>query len=258
MRLFFTGEALQRVFVSICNGSTRDAQYKISKVISSMLKTSLCIRLTPIGLAPFRNDVTMIIPYSMMDRVQLDFLDNLAYSATFTPVSSTVYSDPVRALGIGNEVSLWGHLCMFYPHMSMNTDPKVYTHTQVMVITMIDSMRIWSDSNHIPLSHRHISCPLGKSVVVGGDKERIARAKEEANRALKGSPIAGGTHWQLDTLDVLKAFVVCVFRSTQFKDREMKRGICDIIIQMVIHDVGLTQNIVNLLGEFIEGILLLE
>ena len=104
VRLFFTGEALQRVFVCICNGSTRDAQYKISKVISSMLKTSLCIRLTPIGLAPFRNDVTMIIPYSMMDRVQLDFLDDLAYRATFTLASSTVYSDPVRAMGIGNEV----------------------------------------------------------------------------------------------------------------------------------------------------------
>lgn len=128
-----------------------------------------------------------------------------------------------------------------------------------MVITMIDSVRIWSDGSStnkdgIPLSHRHVSCPLGKSVVIGGDKERISRAKEEASRALKGSPIAGGAHWQLDTLDVLKAFVACVFRSTQFKDVEMKRGICDIIIQMVIHDVGLTQNTVNLLGEFIDGI----
>lgn len=70
-----------------------------------MLKTSLCIRLTPIGLAPFRNDITMVVPYSMMDRAQLDFLDDLAYRATFTPANSTVYSDPVRALGIGNEVS---------------------------------------------------------------------------------------------------------------------------------------------------------
>lgn len=106
IRLFFTGESLQRIFVCVCNGSTRDAQYKISKVISSMLKTSLCIRLTPIGLAPFRNDVTMIMPYSMMDRAQLDYLDDLAYRATFTPASSMIYRDPIRALGIGNEVSI--------------------------------------------------------------------------------------------------------------------------------------------------------
>ena len=126
-----------------------------------------------------------------------------------------------------------------------------------MVITMLDGERIWSDGtgrdSAIPLFHRHVSCPLGKVVVKGGDKERLSKAKEEASRALKGSPIAGGTHWQLDTLEVLKAFVACVFRSTLFKDREMKRGICDIVIQMVIHDVGLTQNIVSLLGDFIEG-----
>ena len=144
------------------------------------------------GIAPFRNDITMIIPYSMMDRAQLDFLDDLAERASFVPVSSTVHRDPVRAMGIGNEV---------------------------MVITMIDSAKIWSDvsKDGIPLSHKHVSCPLGKAVMSSGDKERIARAKEEASRAVKGSPVAGGSYWQLDTLDVLKAFVACVFRSNQFK-----------------------------------------
>ena len=225
-RLFFTGEALQRVFVCVCNGSTMDIQYKISKVISSMLKTSLCIRLTPIGIAPFRNDITMIIPYSVMDKVQLEFLDDLASRASFVPVSSTQYRDPIRAIGMGNEV---------------------------MVITMIESMKIWSDGSRegVPLCHRHVSCPLGKS---SSDKERMSRAKEEASRAVRGCPMAGDAYWQLDTLDVLKAFVACVFRSKQFTGSEMKRGICDIIIQMVIHDVGLTQNIINSLGDFINGV----
>ena len=122
IRLFFQGEALQRAFLCLCNSSTRNAQYKISKVISSMLKTSLCIRLTPMGIAPFRNDMTMIIPYSMMDRAQLDFLDDLADRASFIPMSSILHQDPVRAMGIGNEV---------------------------MVITMIDSAKIWSDVSKV-------------------------------------------------------------------------------------------------------------
>ena len=50
---------------------------------------------------------------------------------------------------------------------------------------------------------------------------------------MKGRPLAGGTNWQIDTLDVLKAFVACVFRSTLFRDNEMRRGICDIVVQVM-------------------------
>lgn len=71
---------------------------------------------------------------------------------------------------------------------------------------------------------------------------------------MKGRPLAGGTNWQIDTLDVLKAFVACVFRSTLFRDNEMRRGICDIVVQVVMHEIGLTQNTVDTIGEFINGI----
>ena len=85
-------------------------------------------------------------------------------------------------------------------------------------------------------------------------EERMRKAREEASRALTGSPLAGSMRWQLDTLDVLKAFVACVFRSTSFTDDNMRNGICEIIVQMVIHEVGLTHNTVDMLKTFIQGI----
>lgn len=219
VRVFFTGEALQRVFACICNNSNRDVQYKISKVIASMVKTTLCIRLTPVGLAPFRNDITMVIPYSMMDKTQLDFLDNIVQQVTF---GSSGTGDPIRGVGIGNDV---------------------------VVITVLDSCKIWSDSytDRPPLAHRHSTTGTAQT-------ERIHRAREEASRALTGKPMGGSMRWQLDTLDILKAFVACVFRSTSFTDDDMRSGICEIIVQMVIHEVGLTHNTVEMLKMFIQGI----
>lgn len=211
VRLFFTGEALQRVFASVCNGSNREVQYKISKTICSMLRTTLCIRLTPMGLAPFKSDITMVFPYSMMDRAQLDYLDNLLQQASFTNSPG----EPVCAIGLGSEV---------------------------VVITVLDSVRVWSDPGRErpPLAHRQ------------GGKE--LRSMEEASRVVNGRPLGGDTQWQIDTVDLLKAFVSCVFRSSTFKDNDTRTGVCDITIQMVIHDIGLTQNMVDMLRSFIQGI----
>lgn len=135
VRLFFTGEALQRMFAFVCNSSSRDVQYKISNVITSMLKTTLCIRLTPVGLAPFRNDITMVLPYSMMDRAQLDFLDNITQQVTLNGSSK----ENMQAMGIGNDV---------------------------VVVTVLDAMRVWTDSclDKTPLSHRHSAAAGGAAV----------------------------------------------------------------------------------------------
>jgi hypothetical protein len=139
VRIFLHGEALQRVFACVCNNSNCDVQNKIGRIVSSISRTTLCIRLTPIGLAPFRNDITMVLPYSMMDGAQLDFLGTIMDQATFVasshaPAVGAATGNSIRAMGIGNEV---------------------------VVVTMLDGIRIWSDSpsssaeGDMPLSHRH-------------------------------------------------------------------------------------------------------
>lgn len=241
IRLFFTGEALQRMFACMCNNSSRDVQYKISNVITSMLKTTLCIRLTPSGLAPFRNDITMVLPYSIMDRTQLDFLDNITQQISLNGSGR----EHVQAMGIGNDA---------------------------VIVTVLGSMRVWTDSclDKTPLSHRYATQPLSSSILTGhkrkvsqlslgggaaaDDAAAAYRAREDASRAVAGKPVGGSMRWQLDTLDVLKAFAACVFRSSTFKDDDMRNGICEIVVQMVIHEVGLTHNTVDMLRTFIQGI----
>ena len=77
---------------------------------------------------------------------------------------------------------------------------------------------------------------------------------QDASRTVEGKPVGGSMRWQLDTLDVLKAFAACVFRSSTFRDDDMRNGICEIVVQMVIHEVGLTHNTVDMLRTFIQGI----
>ena len=109
VRIFLHGEALQRMFACVCNNSNCDVQNKIGRIVSSISRTTLCIRLTPIGLAPFRNDITMVLPYSMMDRAQLDFLGTIMDQAIFVASSShpppSAVGNSIRAMGIGNEVT---------------------------------------------------------------------------------------------------------------------------------------------------------
>lgn len=230
IRLFFTGEALQRIFSFMCNNNNRDVQYKISNMISSMLKTTLCIRLTPLGLAPFRHDISMVLPYSMMDRTQLDFLDNIVHAVS---CSSGTKNNPTQVLTFRNGV---------------------------VVVTVLNSVKIWSGSStdKTPLSHRHRTTTTHKNIAITDpadtEAEKLRISREEASRALDGRPIRGSLQWQLDTLDLLKAFVACVFRSTTFQDDNTRSGICEIVVQMVMHDVGLTHNTVDMLKKFVQGI----
>lgn len=206
MRLFFAGEALQRALVCMCNGRIRDVQYKISKIISSMLRSTICIRMTPMGLAPFRDDINMVIPYSTMDHSQLEFLDHIMQTSHFGSGGGA----PTCAMCMGDDV---------------------------VTVTTLDGVRVWSDSSRdrAPLTHSNA-------------------VADEASRTVDGVPLGGGTQWHIDTMDLLKAFVSCVFRSTVFTDDDTRTGVCDIVIQMVIHDVGLTQNMVDMLRVFIHGI----
>lgn len=230
VKIFFTGEALQRIFSFMCNNNNRDAQYKISNMISSMLKTTLCIRLTPLGLAPFRHDITMVLPYSMMDRTQLDFLENIVHT-----VSNS--------------------------HGTKNTATQILTFRNgVVVVTVLNSVKVWSGSStdRTPLSHRHRTITAHKQTVITDpndtEAEKVRNSCEEASRVVQGRPVRGPLQWQLDTLDLLKAFVACVFRSTTFQDDDTRSGICEIVVQTVMHDVGLTHNTVDMLKTFVQGI----
>ena len=163
VRLFFTGEALQRMFACMCNNSSRDVQYKISNIITSMLKTTLCIRITPVGLAPFRNDITMVFPYSIMDRAQLDFLDNITQQISLNGSSR----EHMQAIGVGNDV---------------------------VVVTVLDGMRVWTDSclDKTPLSHRHTSSvPAPPSSTIPSTAS-LSSSSSTAGRKRKAVPVPSG------------------------------------------------------------------
>jgi hypothetical protein len=167
------------------------------------------------GLAPFKQDITMIYPYTMMDKVQRDFLEDIVTEASMTMISGG--SGHVQSIGVGNDV---------------------------VVITVLNSESIWKMDGSGNLPHCVVK---GRSATM-----------DDASKIMQGNPVGGTANWHLDTLDLLKALVACIFRCTNFKESGMKNGICDVIIQMVIHEVGLTQNIVNQLKMFIDDIQSLE
>ena len=223
--------------MSVCNGSNRDTQYKICRVISKMLKTTLCIRLTSVGLAPFRSDITMLVPYTSMSKQQLDFLDRLVQEAEAATASSG--GSGVRYIAMGNEV---------------------------VVFTVVDSVRVWSDSsgsdNKTPLSHRVFAAAVtpsqtqtaGKARAGSAAQKRMREDEDEASISVYGVPRAGACHWQIDTLNLLKAFVACIFRSTAFTDTAMRYGICDIVVQMVMHEVAVTVDTLREVKKYIDTV----
>jgi hypothetical protein len=223
VRLFFDGEALQRSFVSICNNSIRGVQYKISDIIASMLRATLCVRLTSVGLAPFRNNVTMVIPYTAMNPTQLDFLASLAGAVEIKSGSKS----PMRAITQGQDT---------------------------LVVTVMDGVTVWDGNAGTDRSSSGLPHRGGRGHANPGEAERRASARDEVTRLMAGRPAAGATRWHLDTLCLLKAFVVCVFRSEQHTDNDMRRGICNIVIQMVMHEVGLTRDMLGELNTFIQTV----
>lgn len=222
-RLFFQGEPLQRMFSCLCNNLNRGMQYKICNVICSMLKTTICIRLTPVGLAPFRNDITMIMPYSMMDSRQLDFLERIISTASFDRHSS-MDQESTQAVMVGNEV---------------------------MVVTVLEGCRIWSTPNQ----HQNPNLNQHEQGGGGGAKKKSMLMHEEASRMLYGRPCASSSQlWQLDTLEVLKSFAACVFRSKVFEDNNVRHGICNIVVQMVVGEMSITRDTLDQLGLFMKGL----
>lgn len=258
IRLFFQGEALQHLMACMCNGMQRGVQDNICSALCTMIQSTLCMRFTAVGLAPFKTDITMVLPYTRMNKSQLDFLQDVLSQATFN--STAAAADPIKAIGYGSEI---------------------------VVITTLGGMRIWdgNSTDRPPLAHTFASfhhsspqlieaggggaggsaklfkeaksnaaktCAKGYGVVLpSGRNEKEAYMRNQAHMLLTGKPMGGSTSFQLDTLEVLKAFCACVFRSSVHKKNSIREGICHIVLQMVIGEIGITQDTLENLSSFI-------
>jgi len=218
MRLFFQGESLQRFLIHMCNNAHRDVTFKISKVIISLVNNPICIRLTKYGLVPLTQEIMVVYPYHLMDKEQLVFLEDLASEAIFT----SSYTDaPITAIGINREV---------------------------MIITAIHGVRIFS-------TH---STSASATQAAGGQLKGLQAGRKRGTGSVSGSPPTSSSskyvHWYISPMEILKAFILCVFRSVCFQDPSTKVGICSIVIQSVVHDIGLTQESIKELSAFVDDV----
>lgn len=257
--MFFQGEALQQMIACFCNAMQKrmnlmnksqlqqtfysqnnqimtgigntgsNSSNTIAKVLCIMIKSSICLRLTPVGLSPMVSDTTLVFPYTMMSKVQVDYLHDILRWATFNAAPNT--ADPIKAIGYGNEV---------------------------VVITTLNSQRIWGGSalDRPALAHTFCSSTSTaagnkrrKGVIVSGKEAESFQKQQEASQLIQGRY----TSFHLDETEVLKAFCACVFRSKVHKDNALREGICNVILQMVIGEVGTTRDVLNSVSEFIQA-----
>lgn len=110
VRLFLSGEALQNMVAHLCDEiNNKDGPYLICKKISYMCKSPLCIRMTPLGLAPFKSDITMVYLYRWMTDGQRDYLRGLLdaiHMCSLSTCNTLLREYRVQGIGLGNEVSL--------------------------------------------------------------------------------------------------------------------------------------------------------
>lgn len=171
VRLFLTGEALQDMLARFCDdSSSRDGTYTICKKMSAMCKTPVCVRLTPVGVAPFKNNISMVYHYKWMTDTQKDYVLGILNSIHITASCSLLREHRVQGIGLAGEV---------------------------VVVTWMDGEKMWGVSEELAI--------------------------------------------KLKAVDVLKALVSCVWRTPDLTS-ELKRGICNINIQMAVHELALTRN----------------
>lgn len=181
IRLFLSGEALQDMLARLCEDKTSsDGAYTICRKMSAMCKTALCVRLTPLGLAPFKNNISLVYLYRWMTEAQKHYVQDILDCIHISPSSCSLLKEyRIQGIALGNEV---------------------------IVVTWINGERVW-----------------------GGSEDASLR---------------------LRSVDVLKAFVSCVWASSDLTP-ELKKGVCDINIQMAMHELALTQNTLQHITEYV-------
>lgn len=73
-RHFFQGEALERIFISLCNSCTNEISDPITYTLNMFLTIPLCLNVTKTGIAPFQDNNTIILPYVSMTEAQKAFV----------------------------------------------------------------------------------------------------------------------------------------------------------------------------------------
>lgn len=234
----------------------------ISKILCTMIRSSICLRLTPVGLAPMVSDITLVLPYTQMSKLQIDFLQDILQSATFNACANT--GDPIKAVAYGNEVvvvttlnsqRIWTGNAMErapLPHCFANDSMK---HCNVWTSGKRKKGMVVTDDTHCKNARKQRklmeACKLisgGYSSVNAGDPPRNGYVDFSASRQ---APVGSG--YMLDEAEVLKAFCACVFRSRVHQSSSLREGICNVILQMVIGEVGTTKDVLQNVSEFVSA-----
>jgi hypothetical protein len=233
------------------------------------------MRFTPVGLAPFKTDITMVLPYTRMSQQQLDFLQNILQQAIFNTASTDTC--PIKAIGYGNEIVVITTLngLRIWDGNTLDRPPLAHTFASFSSQSHHHSTSYPGGPGYTEAEYLHSSSSSSASasfkafkearalaaknaargygvVLPSGRNEREAYMRNQAHMMLTGKPMGGSASFQLDTLEVLKAFCACVFRSSVHRKNSMREGICHIVLQMVIGEIGITQDTLENLSAFIE------
>ncbi len=324
----------QQIFVS-CVGGAESQQFQpvsistnsISKVLSSIIRSSVCLRMTPVGLAPFVSDITLVLPYTHMTQLQINFLHDILHRATFNASPNT--ADPIKAIAYSSEVviitclnsqCIWSGTCLerhALQHTFVTLHPGHSSSSAVAAAAASSNSNTLLSSGkknkragengegssnekrrrkHGASSQQNKLVPAVACEQAHSQRKMNMQAMQEASMLVQGNPAAlhnstnrdphmqnsahqnsthnsksmvtesekvaaqhkgnntSAGHYQLDMADVLKAFCACVFRSKIHKDNSLREGICNVILQMVIGEVGITRDILQSVSRFIQTV----
>jgi hypothetical protein len=226
IRLFLTGHALQNMLARMCDQCTGQGwagSYTICKCISSMCKSVLCIRLTPLGLAPFRSSPSLVYLYKWMTEAQKNYIQGILSDVHVTSSMHQLREYRVQGIGQGGEV---------------------------LVVTWIDGEKVWNSS-----SHQHLSSQIQQNQQSLSSQHQQHASQPHPSRSSSASSQLQMRQVRLRGVDVLLAMVACVFRDSTFDapyDRHARRGVCNIILQMATHELALTRDALKRVHDLIE------
>jgi hypothetical protein len=231
---------------TLLSGMTQSS-HLIARVICTLIQSSVCVRLTPVGLAPITSDITFVLPYSQMSKLQIDFLQDILLRATFNACANT--ADPIKAIAYGNEV---------------------------VIVTTLQSQRIWNGHGiERPALHHQFAadgCKRKRGCAMVDDAQcesvrkqlklqeacklltgRQSKAMLDKHSSSSSNISSSSSAVYLDETDVLKAFCACVFRSKVHKDNALREGICNVVLQMVIGEIGTTKDVLKSVNDFVQA-----
>jgi hypothetical protein len=293
-RLFFEGEALQQVVACFCNAGQRRTAYAnqhiqdtsstsasgrnhtrmanalfgtqntvLSKILCTMIQSGICMRMTCVGLAPMVADITMVLPYSQMTRLQVEYLQDILSRATFNPCPNT--ADPIKAIAYGNEVvvittlhsqRIWQCNASERPALYHTFANGLHTAKSGPKNSFMCTHDVQSDRGKKAISLQKTASMIqgmGNSCDIPNcNAQKAPTASKLASSCTRGRSMQPTTVY-IEETEILKAFCACVFRSKVHQDNALREGICNVILQMVIGEVGTTKDVLRDVHEFVKA-----